>query len=100
MINGITYAVVATADGIVVVDLADPAGPIPVETAQNNSTALYDASAVKDVLCGRARICGGSRPGWGRRHPDSVLRERWMTIPPTIASATMGAGRPHHHPGI
>ena len=35
MMNGGTYAVVATDDGIVVVDLADPAGPVPVEAAQN-----------------------------------------------------------------
>ena len=85
MMNGGTYAVVATDDGIVVVDLADPAGPVPVEAARNNP-ALYGASAVKAFYMAGHVYAAVAVPDGGGTIRIVSLGEM-DTVQPTISSA-------------
>ena len=88
MMNGIIYAVVATADGIVVVDLADPASPVPVMTAQNNSTAtLYGASALRTFQAAGHVYAAVTVPDEGGAI-WMVSLGKVDSVPPTISSAT------------
>ena len=85
MMNGITYAVVAAAGGIVVVDLADPAGPIPLKAAQNS--ALYGASAVKAFhMAGHVYAAVAVPDGGGAIRIVSL--GEMDSVPPTVYSAT------------
>ena len=84
--NGGTYAVVATADGIVVVDLADPAGPILAGAAQDNA-ALYGASAVEAFhTAGHVYVAVAVPDGGGAVRIVSL--GAMDSIPPAISSAT------------
>ena len=87
MMNGGTYAVVAADDGIVVVDLADPAGPMLVEAAQNNSTALRGASAIKVFHTAGHVYAAVAIPDGGGAIRIVSLGEM-DSVPPTISSAT------------
>ena len=88
MMDGGTYAMVATADGIVVVDLADPAGPVPVGAAQNNSTAaLRGASAIKTFQVAGYVYAAVAVPDGGGAIRIVSMGEM-DTIPPALSSAT------------
>ncbi len=88
MMNDSIYAVVATADGIVVVDLADPASPVPVMATQNNSTAvLHGASALKTFQVAGHVYAAVVVPDEGGAIRIVSLGEV-DSVPPTITSAT------------
>ena len=90
MMNGGTYAVIATADGIAVVDPAvvDPAGPVPVKAAQNNSTTpLGGASAIKTFYAAGHVYAAVAVPDGGGAIRIVSLGEM-DSVPPTISSAT------------
>ena len=88
MMNGGTYAVVAAAGGIIVVDLADPAGPVLLKAAQNNSTAaLRGASAVKAFYMAGHVYAAVAVPDGGGAIRIVSLGEV-DAVPPTISSAT------------
>ena len=85
MMDGGAYAMVATADGIVVVDLADPAGPVPVGVAQNDP-ALRGASALKAFhVAGHAYAAVAVPDGGGAIRIVSL--GEMDTVPPALSSA-------------
>ena len=85
MMDGGTYAMVATADGMVVVDLTDPAGPVPVEAAQNGS-ALRGASALKAFRVAGHAYAAVAVPDGGGAIRIVSLGELDI-VPPAISSA-------------
>ena len=99
MMNGNTYAVVAAADGIAVVEITDPAGPMLVEAAQNNSTALRGASAIKAFHTAGHVYAAVAIPDGGGAIRIVSLGE--MDVGPADhLLGHLGAGRPHHRPGL
>ena len=85
MMDGGTYAMVATADGIVVVDLADPADHVPVGVTQNDP-ALRGASAVKTFHTAGHVYAAVAVPEGGGAIRIVSLGEL-DTVPPALSSA-------------